>query len=275
MPRRHLTGWLAVALLTVALLAACSGGSPGRAGPSGNRQSGQRSGPPRAAASAGPAAADPGPMALQVRPAPFQLPAGISGAVSLASGADLMIVGGSTRARPALRSVLALDPVSGATRPAGQLAAPVTGSAAAMLAGRPVIFGGTASTGAPTVQAMPTARTASWRQPGPRGRASRAGPGRQAPRAQPGRTVVTAAHRSSVRCLRRGPGSPRSPSGGPLTCSADATRAAFPPGYSPPGTAGNSAPWRGCPCRLVMPPRPRSAAGSGYLAAVPQPGRPT
>ncbi len=100
MPRRHLTGWPAVALLTVALLAACSGGSPGRAGSSADRQSGQRSGPPGAAAPAGPAAADPEPMALQVRPAPFQLPAGISGAVSLASGADLMIAGGSSRARP-------------------------------------------------------------------------------------------------------------------------------------------------------------------------------
>lgn len=100
MPRRHLTGCLAVALLAVALLAACSGGGPGRAGPSGNRQSGQRSGPQRSAAPGGRAAADPGPMALQVTPAPFQLPAGISGAVSLASGADLIIAGGSTRARP-------------------------------------------------------------------------------------------------------------------------------------------------------------------------------
>ncbi len=204
MPRRHLTGWLAVALLTVALLAACSGGSPGQAGPSGDRQSGQRSGPQRSAAPAEPAAADPGPMALQVRPAPFQLPAGISGAVSLASGADLMIVGGSTLARPALRSVLALDPVSGATRPVGQLAAPVTGSAAATLAGQPVIFGGTASTGAPTVQAMPTARTASRWQPGQDGRASRAGQGHQAPPAQARRTSVSAAQFGALPSARSG-----------------------------------------------------------------------
>jgi hypothetical protein len=155
-PRRHLTGWpggalLAVALPAVLLLAvACSGGSPGQAGRSWDRQSGRQ----RSAAPGGRAAADPEPMVLQVRPAPFQLPAGLSGAVSLANGADLMIVGGSTLARPALRSVLALDPVSGATRPIGQLAAPVTGSAAAMLAGQPVIFGGTASIGAPTVQAV-------------------------------------------------------------------------------------------------------------------------
>ena len=118
MPRRQLTGRLAAALLTLTLLAACSGGSPGQAGPSGDLQSGQRSGAQRPAAPGSRAAADPGPMVLQVRPAPFQLPAGLSGAVSLASGADLMIVGGSTLATPALRSVLALDPVSGATRPA-------------------------------------------------------------------------------------------------------------------------------------------------------------
>lgn len=201
MPRRHLTGWPGVALLAVALLAAaCSGGSPGQARPSWDRQSAQQ----RSAAPGGRAAADPEPMVLQVRPAPFQLPAGLSGAVSLASGADLMIAGGSALSRPALRSVLALDPVSGATRPIGQLAAPVTGSAAAMLAGQPVVFGGTASTGAPTVQAMPTARTASTWQPRQTGQAGRAGQARRTARGHAGRTVRSAAPLGALPSARSG-----------------------------------------------------------------------
>ena len=205
-PRRHLTGWPGVALLAVALQAvmllavACSGGSPGQAGRSPDRQSAQQ-GP---GTPGGWAAAGPGPMVLQVRPAPFQLPASLSGAASLASGADLMIVGGSTLARPALRSVLALDPVSGATRPIGQLAAPVTGSAAAMLAGQPVIFGGTASTGAPTVQAVPTARTAAAWQPRQTGQASRPGQAQLAARGRAGRTVRSAAPLGTLPSARSG-----------------------------------------------------------------------
>jgi hypothetical protein len=143
-------------------------------------------------------------MVLQVMPAPFQLPAGISGAVSLARGADLMIAGGSTLARPAMRSVLALDPVSGATRPVGQLAAPVTGSAAAMLAGQLVIFGGTARTGAPTVQAVPTTRTASGWPPGQAERARRAEQALLAPRDQPGRTGQRAAVLGALPSARSG-----------------------------------------------------------------------
>jgi hypothetical protein len=135
-----------VAVAVALLAAACSGG-PGRAGQSmDQRATPTRTGQPQAVVRGG-RPADPGPMVLQVIPAPFQLRAGISGAVGLARGRDLMIAGGSTQARPAMRSVLALDPVSGAARPAGDLAAPVTGSAGVLLAGQPVIFGGTSGGG--------------------------------------------------------------------------------------------------------------------------------
>ncbi len=152
-----LAGGMAVALLVAA---ACSGGSAVRSGEATGDHAAQRPGQPHSGSRGGPRRSDPAPMVLLVKPAPFQLPAGIAGAASLARGGNLMIVGGSTLARPATRSVLALDPVSGRTWAAGELAAPVTGSAGAQLAGRPVVFGGRAADAAPTMQVVPAARTA-------------------------------------------------------------------------------------------------------------------
>jgi hypothetical protein len=182
-----LAGGMAVALLVAA---ACSGGSAVRTGQAtGHHAAQQRSGQRRSASPGGPQRPDPAPMVLQVQPAPFQLPAGISGAAGLARGRDLMIVGGSTLARPATRSVLGLDPVSGRTWPAGELAAPVTGSAGAQLAWQPVVFGGRAADAALRVQAVPAARTAPIGRAVQAAGASRVG---QRDRARPGGTAQAA-----------------------------------------------------------------------------------
>ena len=64
-------------------------------------------------------------MVLQVMPAAYQLPAGISREVVLPGAGGLVIAGGLTPSGASADAVTALDPVTGATRPAGRLA-PVT-----------------------------------------------------------------------------------------------------------------------------------------------------
>ena len=94
---------------------------------------------------------------LQVVPAPYQLPAGISGEVVLPSGAlgqgrppALMIAGGLTPASATTTAVTLLNPVTGQTQPAGWLAVATHDAAGAMLGSRPFVFGGgsLSSTGA-------------------------------------------------------------------------------------------------------------------------------
>jgi N-acetylneuraminic acid mutarotase len=88
-------------------------------------------------------------LALQVTPAPYQLPASISREVVLPSGTvgrahdpALMIAGGLTSASSTTAAVRLLNPETGQTRSAGRLAVATHDAAGAVLGSRPFVFGG-------------------------------------------------------------------------------------------------------------------------------------
>jgi hypothetical protein len=112
---------------------------------------------PRAAAPAQPGAPK---LALQVTPAPYQLPAATSRENVLADGSGLLILGGLTSPSTSTAAVTALDPVTGATHPAARLAAATHDAASVMLGGRPFVFGGGSATSVATVQAVTPGRVA-------------------------------------------------------------------------------------------------------------------
>src|ERR1700745_1806328 len=60
------------------------------------------------------------PLALQVIPAPYQLPSSVSREVVLPGAAGLLIAGGLTPSGASAGTVTSLDPVTGATRAAGR-----------------------------------------------------------------------------------------------------------------------------------------------------------
>ena len=93
-------------------------------------------------------------MVLQVMPAPYQLPAALSREVVLPAANGLLIVGGLTRQGVSTDMVTGLDPVTGATRAAGRLAAATHDAAGAMLGGRAYLFGGGTGASVPTIQAL-------------------------------------------------------------------------------------------------------------------------
>ena len=93
-------------------------------------------------------------MVLQVMPAPYQLPAGISREVVLPGAGGLMIAGGLTPSGVSTDAVTALDPVTGATRPAGRLAQATHDAAGVMLGGRMFVLGGGTTASVPAVQAL-------------------------------------------------------------------------------------------------------------------------
>ena len=95
-------------------------------------------------------------MALQVTPAPYQLPAPLSREVALPAAGGLLIAGGLTAQGTSTDAVTRLDPVTGATRPAGHLAAATHDAAAASLGGQTYVFGGGTAASVPTVQAVTT-----------------------------------------------------------------------------------------------------------------------
>ena len=120
-----------------------------------------RSAPTAAPTSASRAASTPGRppvtgMALQVTPAPYQLPAPLSREVALPAAGGLLIAGGLTAQGTSTDAVTSLDPVTGATRPAGRLAAATHDAAAASLGGQTYVFGGGTAASVPTVQAVAT-----------------------------------------------------------------------------------------------------------------------
>lgn len=101
-----------------------------------------------AATSRGPAAPA-ARLALQVIPAPYQLPAPISREVVLPSGTvgrahepALMIAGGLTSASTTTAAIRLLNPQTGQTRRAGRLAVATHDAAGALLGSRPFVFGG-------------------------------------------------------------------------------------------------------------------------------------
>ena len=77
-------------------------------------------------------------MALQVTPAAYQLPAGISREVVLARGSDLLIIGGLNQRSVTTSAITELNPVTGRTTRAGRLADPSHDAAGALLGGQAV-----------------------------------------------------------------------------------------------------------------------------------------
>ena len=132
-------GPAAAAVLAVCSLAACSGTHepaprPTRPAPRDTR----------------PAAA----MALQITPAPYQLPAAISREVVLPGRGSLLIIGGLTPSGASADTVTSLDPVTGATRAAGRLAQATHDAAGLFLGGRAFVLGGGTAASVPTIQAL-------------------------------------------------------------------------------------------------------------------------
>jgi DNA-binding beta-propeller fold protein YncE len=93
-------------------------------------------------------------MTLQVMPAPYQLPAGISREVVLPGPAGLLIAGGLTPSGASANTVTSLDPVTGATRAAGRLAQATHDAAGLLLGGRAFVLGGGTASSVPTIQAL-------------------------------------------------------------------------------------------------------------------------
>jgi DNA-binding beta-propeller fold protein YncE len=94
----------------------------------------------------------PPPMALQLTPAPYQLPAALSREVVLPAANGLLIAGGLTPQGTTTDTVVRLDPVTGATSVVARLAAATHDAAGAVLGGRAFLFGGGTAASVPTVQ---------------------------------------------------------------------------------------------------------------------------
>jgi hypothetical protein len=128
------------------LAAACSagpGGAPHRHRPATTR-----------AAAPAPTHAVPAPLALQVTPAAYQLPWGISREVVLASGRNLLIIGGLNQRSVTTSSITRLNPVTGRATHAGRLATASHDAAGALLGGTPYLFGGGVTASLATVQRL-------------------------------------------------------------------------------------------------------------------------
>jgi DNA-binding beta-propeller fold protein YncE len=93
-------------------------------------------------------------MMLQVVPAPYQLPAGLSREVVLPVAGRLLIAGGLTPSGTSTNAVTSLDPVTGATSAAGRLAQATHDAAGFVLGGRVFVLGGGTVSSVPTVQAF-------------------------------------------------------------------------------------------------------------------------
>jgi DNA-binding beta-propeller fold protein YncE len=110
--------------------------------------------PTPASRTSGPPVTD---MALQVMPAPYQLPRGLSREVAMPAAGGLLIAGGLTPQGTSTDAVTGLDPATGVTRAAGHLAAPTHDAAGASLGGKTYLFGGGAVASVSTVQAIAAA----------------------------------------------------------------------------------------------------------------------
>ncbi len=110
------------------------------------------------------------PQALQVTPAAYQLPWGISGEVTLARGADLLIIGGLSQRSGTTAAVTQLNPVTGRTAGAGRLASASHDAAGALFGGQPFLFGGGVTGSTAVVQSLRPGHTATvaGQLPGPR-----------------------------------------------------------------------------------------------------------
>ena len=133
-------------------LAACSAstGPPGPSAPT-TRAAFRPATPPPSARGA---------LALQITPAPYQLPSPIAREVVLARGGGLLIAGGLTQAAASTDAISMLDPVTGRVTRAGRLARPTHDAAGALLSGRGYVFGGGAAASVADVQTLRPSATA-------------------------------------------------------------------------------------------------------------------
>ncbi|MGA2522019.1 MAG: hypothetical protein ABSG81_14525 [Acidimicrobiales bacterium] len=93
--------------------------------------------------------------------APWQLPAPIEGEAVLPGAAGhLVVLGGSTSSGGLADGVFTLDTATGTLVQAGDLQSPVSASAAAVMGGQDVVFGGAMPAPLATVQGLALARTA-------------------------------------------------------------------------------------------------------------------
>jgi hypothetical protein len=149
-PARGIPRWRLILLAggaCLGLVAACSAGpGPAASAPHPRATAPGRSPVPARSASA--------PLAVQITPAAYQLPSGISREVVLASGGNLLIIGGLNQRSVTTRTVTRLNPVTGRSVPAGRLAAASHDAAGAVLGGRPYLFGGGVVTSLATVQRL-------------------------------------------------------------------------------------------------------------------------
>jgi len=93
-------------------------------------------------------------MSLQVTPAAYQLPSGISREVVLALGGNLLIVGGLNQRSVTTSAITDLNPVTGRTTRSGRLADPSHDAAGALLGGQPYLFGGGVQASLAAVQSL-------------------------------------------------------------------------------------------------------------------------
>ena len=144
------------------LLAACSAGP----GPSPHRSA--AAAPRTHQAAPSPSAVVP--LSVQVTPAAYQLPSGISREVVLPSGGNLLIIGGLNQRSVTTRTITRLNPVTGRATHAGHLAAASHDAAGAVLGGQPYLFGGGVAASLATVQSLRNGGTATvaGQLPGPR-----------------------------------------------------------------------------------------------------------
>jgi len=126
------------------LVTACS------AGGGGDPASTPGTHPPGVASPGRPARA----LSLQITPAPYQLPAGISREVVLPRGPDLLIAGGLAARSASTAAVRVLNPLTGTDWRAGRLATPTHDAAGVMIGGHTLIFGGGQQASVAAVQAL-------------------------------------------------------------------------------------------------------------------------
>ncbi len=135
---RRLRIWATAAAAACSLLlTACT--APGGARGAGRTGGGHRGAP----ASGHPA------IALQVMPAPYQLPAAVSHAVAVSAGSGLLIVGGMTAAGTPARPATWLDPATGASHAVTGAGRAVTAGPAAIRAAAAVLGGAASVTAGP------------------------------------------------------------------------------------------------------------------------------
>jgi hypothetical protein len=136
---RSLAAWACVALLAAGCSTSRSAAAAWRRGIGRDR--------PAAACCRGDVPGRPGPSGPAGHARPYQLPWAISDESVLPAGHRLLLAGELTPAAAAT-AVVALDPVTGRTRPAGQLATRARDAGGTVLAGRALIFGGAAGASA-------------------------------------------------------------------------------------------------------------------------------